>query len=570
MPFNTHNNPPRPLLANPHAHPALALEQLAPCQPPTLLAFNHWARALVLVPHPDDEVLGCGGLLAQLHDSGIATHVILVTNGDGAGGLPTGASKTRQAEFIQALQLLGPALSHECWQLPDGGLQAVSDLPDRLNNAVAEWQASVLIAPWPGDMHPDHAVLGRVAAALQRRSPLTQGVLFYEVWSPLPARHLLDVTAYWPRKVAALQCHQTALACGDYQRAMAGLAQYRSLLTGNVGRAPTVTEAYYGIDVEKNSQEVRYRFALNEDAHAIQALFEATFDTQTPPQWWAWKYQQEPHPGSVAFSAQGELIAFYGAQARHALWQQQRVAVCQQGDVMVAPHYRFATRTQGVFKQLSEHFLNRLVGENRPFALSFGFPTPKAMQLGELLGLYRRADDLQQGYTAAQPTRLGLGVSISLQPAPQVEDWHWLTRLTHLPATNGPVLSLAKTPEHWARRFGGHPEPLYHVLQVKRFGKLRAAAVVKPLDNGALELMDLALATPGAAALLWRAWHHAASLFNCYQLTAWGTECMLNSLPLTERSGAGSLALPGHAIDAPLTEAVAGHCWLLGGDTDFR
>ena len=38
--------------------------------------------ALIIVPHPDDEINLAGGVLGLLHDSGVRTTVLICTNGD--------------------------------------------------------------------------------------------------------------------------------------------------------------------------------------------------------------------------------------------------------------------------------------------------------------------------------------------------------------------------------------------------------------------------------------------------------------------------------------------------------
>src|SRR5450759_741755 len=57
------------------------------------------SRVVVFAPHPDDEVFGCGGALADLRDRGARVDVVLVTDGAAAGrfmraAFPTGASAT--------------------------------------------------------------------------------------------------------------------------------------------------------------------------------------------------------------------------------------------------------------------------------------------------------------------------------------------------------------------------------------------------------------------------------------------------------------------------------------------
>jgi LmbE family N-acetylglucosaminyl deacetylase len=57
-----------------------------PLEDPALLP----RRVLVVAPHPDDEVLGCGGMIAWHAARGDAVAVLELT--DGAGGDPKGTS----------------------------------------------------------------------------------------------------------------------------------------------------------------------------------------------------------------------------------------------------------------------------------------------------------------------------------------------------------------------------------------------------------------------------------------------------------------------------------------------
>src|SRR6185369_17120293 len=88
------------------------------CALPRPLALEDAKRVLVFAPHPDDESLGCGGTLARLAGH-CAIKVVLVTDGSGAGGLPEGSDKLRQAEFGAALDILGVD-DFVCLEQPDG------------------------------------------------------------------------------------------------------------------------------------------------------------------------------------------------------------------------------------------------------------------------------------------------------------------------------------------------------------------------------------------------------------------------------------------------------------------
>src|SRR5436190_24069407 len=61
-------------------------------------------RLLVLAPHPDDEVIGCGGLVALHLREGRKVRVVVATDGGQAGD-----AATRQRESRAALASLGDA-----------------------------------------------------------------------------------------------------------------------------------------------------------------------------------------------------------------------------------------------------------------------------------------------------------------------------------------------------------------------------------------------------------------------------------------------------------------------------
>ncbi len=130
---------------------------------------------LVLAPHFDDEVLGCGGLLAGLEDKA-AVRVVIACDGRGSAewrrpapvpGAPD-ISAVRRAESIAALGLLGIAESQvSTLGFPDGTLAARDrELALALEQLVEELNPRYILAPFRFDRHPDHMALGRAALSL--------------------------------------------------------------------------------------------------------------------------------------------------------------------------------------------------------------------------------------------------------------------------------------------------------------------------------------------------------------------------------------------------------------------
>ena len=140
-----------------------------------LAAVTGAGPALILAPHPDDETLGCGGLIAAAAAAGRPPFVVVLTDGTGShpnsrSHPPARLKAVREQETLEAMAILG---------LPPGqvaflGLRdtAAPMEGDAFAEAVAtvlslarQAGAATILGPWEHDPHCDHLAAHRIAAA---------------------------------------------------------------------------------------------------------------------------------------------------------------------------------------------------------------------------------------------------------------------------------------------------------------------------------------------------------------------------------------------------------------------
>jgi len=174
-------------------------------------------RALILAPHPDDESLGCGGLIAAACAAGVPPAVVILTDGaashpDSASHPPARLAALREAEARAALTILGlPEEKIFFLREPDTKLAVHSAIIDRLAGIAAEQKCGVVIGPWAGDPHCDHEAAAMIAEAVAIRGSLR--LLSYPVWgwlreeAPLAIGWRLDISAHLDVKRRAVAAH---------------------------------------------------------------------------------------------------------------------------------------------------------------------------------------------------------------------------------------------------------------------------------------------------------------------------------------------------------------------------
>ena len=188
--------------------------------------FNIRAGRILLVsPHPDDETLGAGALLAAQRMRGTAVEVVAVTDGENAYVDNADLAATRRQEQDSALVTLDirPSAVHR-FGFTDSGVEArKEELVDLLLPLITP--VTQILAPWIGDYHPDHMACGWAARKAAVLTGASLSYYFFWTWHRGTPADLIGLDLHSFRlnasllalKLKALACHHSQLhrAAGD-------------------------------------------------------------------------------------------------------------------------------------------------------------------------------------------------------------------------------------------------------------------------------------------------------------------------------------------------------------------
>ncbi len=203
-------------------------------------------KILVIAPHADDEVLGCGGTIARHVEKGDQVFVIIGTNAnEGAPELFSEDDITSiREEALAAHRILGITktyfLNFPAPDLFNYPQYKISQELDKLNKEI---RPDKVYLPHPGDIHNDHLVMFMSSlVALRPVSANVKEIYTYETqseteWAPaypskvfFPTMFTVLNNIHMEKKRAAMACFKSQLRESPNPRSLkkiTALAEYR-------------------------------------------------------------------------------------------------------------------------------------------------------------------------------------------------------------------------------------------------------------------------------------------------------------------------------------------------------
>lgn len=174
---------------------------------------------LVFGPHPDDLEIGLGGAIAKHAALGHRVGLCDLSRGElGTNGTP----EQRQRESDAACGVLG-ARWRENLALPDGEIGGDPSQVRGIVELIRRARPRTIAVPYGRDRHPDHVAASRLLTRASFLSGLTRYAATGETWRADWLLHyfindstrpsfVVDVSAHYDTKRAALACHQSQFA----------------------------------------------------------------------------------------------------------------------------------------------------------------------------------------------------------------------------------------------------------------------------------------------------------------------------------------------------------------------
>jgi LmbE family N-acetylglucosaminyl deacetylase len=202
-------------------------------------------KILIIVAHPDDEVLGCGATITKHTKNGDKVQVVFLT--DGFGSRSNGDNRDNSAEDVS--KVLG-CESPIFLNLPDNQLDTIPllDIVKKIEKVIENFQPSVIYTHHFGDLNIDHQMAHRAVMTACRPQPdfCVKEIYSFETLSAthwqsssmgntfIP-NYFIDATDFMEQKMEALKHYDEEMREYPHARsykAIKSLAIYRGLTVG--------------------------------------------------------------------------------------------------------------------------------------------------------------------------------------------------------------------------------------------------------------------------------------------------------------------------------------------------
>lgn len=203
---------------------------------------------LVIAPHPDDEVLGCGGIMKKYAEAGDQMYVLVISRGTSKLYSDERIDNVRK-EARNAHHILGVKETIFLdFPAPELDTVSISEISKAIADVIKKFNIQIVFLPHRGDIHHDHTIVFNAGLVASR--PVEQysvkEIYCYETLSETEwaapfgddafiPNHFVNVTSQFEVKLKAMECFKSQIRPFPNPRsleAIEALAKFRGATVG--------------------------------------------------------------------------------------------------------------------------------------------------------------------------------------------------------------------------------------------------------------------------------------------------------------------------------------------------
>ena len=212
------------------------------------IKYHKKSKILIIAPHPDDEVLGCAGIMRKYSSEGHEVFVLIVTRGTSKKYSDVRITKGRK-QALQAHFSLGVKETFFFdFPAPELDMVSLASISDSIFELIKKLKIDTLFIPHRGDIHRDHYIVFN--AALVAARPVgdytVKSIYAYETLSETEwaapyshdafiPDHFVNIEQYFQSKLEAMSCYSGQLRTFPNPRSLESieaLAKFRGSTVG--------------------------------------------------------------------------------------------------------------------------------------------------------------------------------------------------------------------------------------------------------------------------------------------------------------------------------------------------
>lgn len=207
-------------------------------------------KTLVIAPHADDELLGCGGTLLLRGARNGKLGWVLLTSPELT---DSNTLSLRQSQLRAVRDGLG-VLPEDFYQLDIAASHLdqvpLKQLVSSLGEVITKFEPNEILAPFPGDAHSDHSVAFKAASAVSKwfRYPSVRRLIAYETlsetnfgvdprFSSFRPNSYVDVSQHIEKKIQLLSIYESAISAHPFPRSIEAIKSLAVLRGSECGCA---------------------------------------------------------------------------------------------------------------------------------------------------------------------------------------------------------------------------------------------------------------------------------------------------------------------------------------------